>query len=68
MTTKQKVELAIIIDSSRIDQVVKFAQEQGYDLDTVQGLLVTAVIDEILDAKLGLNNLRQKGELNENNR
>ncbi len=54
MTEIEKMEIIKLVSNSRIDQIVKFAADKEYDLDIVFAVIIAAVYDNILDAKLGL--------------
>ena len=58
MTNKQKEELFNLTNSSRITQVIRFAKDKEYDLDLVQGLMVSYLTNEILNSKLNLDDLK----------
>ena len=54
MTEEQKQKLYKLLDSLRIEQVYKFSNEQGYDLDIVLSVIVQYTNEVHLNTKLGL--------------
>ena len=55
MNQEQKEELYKLLVNSTYQQVINFSVDKGYDLDIVYSIIVQAVYEDILNAKLGID-------------